>query len=90
LTITFEEFVTVNNKKYYINLFKPYPDVVNLGQFKQMLGGIADNTARKLLKDNHVQHFYIRETYLIPKVWVIKYVLSKHYVSYKEKLKYKV
>jgi len=80
----------VRNEEYYKEIFKPYPDVVTLDEFKSMLGGIADSTARKLLRGNHVKHFYIRNTYMIPKVWVIEYVLSEHYTEYREKLKVQV
>ena len=52
-----------------------------------MLGGIGDKTARKLIRENRVQHFCIRCTYLIPKAWVIDYVLSEHYTEYKKTLK---
>lgn len=78
------------DRKYYVALFERYPEVVTLDQFKEMLGGIADSTARKLIRENKVKHYYIRCTYLIPKEWVIEYVLSKHYVSYKKSLKAQV
>jgi hypothetical protein len=77
-------------KKYYIDLFENYPDVINLAQFRKMLGGIGDSTARKLIRENRVKHFYIRNTYLIPKNRVIEYVLSKHYAKYKLKLKARI
>ncbi|MFT9497497.1 MULTISPECIES: DNA-binding protein [Thermotaleaceae] len=80
----------MRNQEYYKEIFKPYPDVVTLDEFKSMLGGIADSTARKLLRGNHVKHFYIRNTYMIPKVWIIEYVLSEHYAEYREKLKVQV
>lgn len=80
----------MRNEEYYKKIFEPYPDVVTLDEFKSMLGGIADSTARKLLRGNHVKHFYIRNTYMIPKVWVIEYVLSEHYAEYREKLKVQV
>lgn len=78
------------SRKHYEQLFASYPDVVTLPGFRRMLGGIGDGTARKLLRENQVQHFYIRDTYLIPKVWVIEYVLSDHYNEYKERLKVKI
>ena len=71
----------------YEQLFQSYSDVVTLPEFSIMLGGIGDKTARKLIRENRVQHFYIRCTYLIPKAWVIDYVLSKHYTEYKKILK---
>lgn len=79
-----------HSKNYYTELFAAYPDVVTLPEFREMLGGIGDNTARKLMRGNHVKHFYIRDTYMIPKACVIDYLLSKHYAEYKEKLKVQV
>lgn len=75
------------DRKYYCQKFSAYPDVVTLPQFCEMLGGIADGTARKLIRNNNVQHFCIRHTYLIPKVSVIEYVMSKHYLEYQRLLK---
>ena len=77
-------------KKYYKELFKDYPDVVTLIQFREMLGGIADSTARKLVRANLVKHFYIRYTYMIPKKCVIDYIMSEHYAEYKHSLKVQV
>ena len=76
----------MKNRSYYDKLFEPYPDVVTLPQFREMLGGIGDSTARKLMRSNHVQHFCIRHTYLIPKEYVIDYVLSSHYAKYRKEL----
>lgn len=80
----------MRNRKYYENLFIDYPDVVTLSLFCKMLGGIGDGTARKLMRENRVKHYYIRGAYLIPKVWVIDYVLSEHYANYSESLKTKI
>jgi len=71
----------VKNEEYYRKLYESYPDVVTLEQFRTMLGGISYKTAGKLMRENHVKHFCIRHTYMIPKVWVIEYVLSEHYAS---------
>ena len=75
---------------YYEKLFLHYPDVVSLPEFRKMLGGIADSTARKLMRGNYVKHYYIKNKYYIPKSCVIDYVLSEHYEEYKKKLNVKV
>jgi len=75
------------SKEYYEERFSKYPDLVTLPVFREMLGGIGDSTAYKLMRGNHVQHFYIRDTYLIPKLSIIEYVLSPHYAEYKKSLK---
>ena len=80
----------MKKREYYENLCASYPDVVTLQEFREMLGGIGDGTARKLMRGNHVKHYYIRHTYLIPKPYVIDYVLSAHYAEYKNELKVQV
>ena len=78
------------DKEYYEERFSKYPDLVTLPVFREMLGGIGDSTARKLMRGNHVQHYYIRDTYLIPKQSVIEYVLSPHYAEYNKSLKVRI
>lgn len=80
----------MKKREYYEKLFADYPDLVTVQQFREMLGGIANSTARKLIRENIVQHYYIRTTYFIPKVAVINYVLSEHYANYKNKLRKKI
>ena len=77
----------MNKRAYYENYFSEYPDVVNLKQFRKMLGGLGDVQARRLMQQNHVKHFFIHGEYLIPKKCVIDYVLGKHYAKYRVKLK---
>ena len=72
----------------YERRFLTFPDVVTINEFRAMLGGIGECTARKLLRGNRVEHFYIRGTYYIPKVKVIDYLLSPHYMQYRFKLKH--
>lgn len=71
-------------------LYKNYPDVVDIQQFRQMLGGICEGTARKLIQENLVEHLVVRCTYFIPKECVIDYVMSKHYKNYKKLLKHQI
>lgn len=80
----------MKDRNYYKELFKGYPDVVDLIQFREMLGGIADSTARKLVRAGVVEHFYIRNTYMIPKKCVIDYVIGEHYAEYKHSLKVQI
>jgi hypothetical protein len=80
----------IKNKKYYEELFKNYPDVVNIKIFREMLGGISEAAARRLMRENRVKHYFVSLTYMIPKVWIIEYVLSEDYEEYKEKLKVQI
>ncbi|WP_343084941.1 DNA-binding protein [Blautia producta] len=76
------------DRKYYRKYFKDYPEVVDLIRFRQMIGGICDNTARRIMREGKVKHFFIRNTYKIPKECVIDYVLSEHYAE--DKCKFRV
>jgi hypothetical protein len=78
------------SRSHYEQLFSKFPDVVTIPEFCRMLGGIADSTARKLVRKNIVRHYYVRDTYLIPKSWIIDYVLSNHYDKYKKELKVQI
>ena len=80
----------MRNRKYYQNRFAKYPDVVTIPQFCEMMGGICDKSARKLLRENRVKHYFIRNTYMIPKEWIIDYILSTHYEKYRLQLRSRV
>ena len=79
-----------HDRTYFETLFRQYPDVVTLRDFCEMLGGIADCTARKLMQGAYVEHFVIKGTYYIPKVFVIDYVMSEHYAEYDKQLKHHI
>ena len=86
-------FVALIAVVFYVlltKLFENYPDVVNTKQFREMLGGVNEKTVLYLLRRDQVKHFRIRNAYMIPKVWVIDYVLSEHYAKYKNELSVQV
>jgi len=58
----------------YTLMFQDYPDVVNIAQLCDMLGGISTKTAYKLLQTNRIQHFKIGRSYKIPKAHIIAYL----------------
>lgn len=68
-------------KTYYKKLFKNYPDLVTVLQFREMLGGIGDCFARKLVQENRVQHVFVKPYYYISKASIIDYVLSEDYAG---------
>ena len=81
---------SVITRSDYERHFKDYPDVVDLIQFREMLGGISDCVARRLVQEHAVENFVIDSTYYIPKVRVIDYVMSKHYELLKGTLKHQI
>lgn len=68
------ETATINN---YSLIFADYPDVVGVVQLCEMLGGICPKTAYKLLSSDQIQGFRIGNTYRIPKINVIRYILGE-------------
>ena len=65
-----------NNGVLYETMFKGYPDVVNVPQLCEMLGGISDKTAYRLLKGGKVRSLLVGKKYLIPKTFVIDYLIG--------------
>ena len=59
------------SKKYYRKIFRAYPDMVTLLQFREMLSGVSDNFARKLIHEKHVKSIFIKPHYYISKNSVI-------------------
>lgn len=59
------------SKKYYRKIFRAYPDMVTLLQFREMLGGVSDNFARKLIHEKHVKSIFIKPHYYISKNSVV-------------------
>ena len=62
------------SKITYDTPFKEYPDVVNVSQMCEMLGGISLKMGYRLLKNNEIEHLRVGRSYRIPKLNVIKYL----------------
>ena len=58
----------------YNLLFTKYPDVVNVQQMCEMLGGICDKTAYRLLKSGEIKSCIVGRHYRIPKLNILKYL----------------
>ena len=58
----------------YKLMFPNYPDVVNVEQLCEMLGGISVKTGYRLLKAGTIKSFVIARRYRIPKINVIEYL----------------
>lgn len=57
------------------NIFAEYPDCLNVSQLRQLLC-IGKNTAYKLLETGQIKHKRLGKKYLIPKIYVIEYLLN--------------
>ncbi|WP_342415503.1 helix-turn-helix domain-containing protein [Paenibacillus sp. FSL R10-2782] len=65
-----------DTKHLLTSMFQNYPEVVNVPQLCEMLGGISIKSAYKLLQENRIPHFKIGRTYKIPKIHIIAYLQS--------------
>ncbi len=73
-----KEAVMMDDNQYlqaqYSDYFTEFPDVVNVAQMCQMLGGIGKDTGYRLLKENKIEHFKIGRCYRIAKRSILKYL----------------
>ena len=61
-------------QEYYKIMFTDYPDVVNVEQLCEMLGGPSSKSVYRLPKEGAIQSYWIGKRYRIPKVSVIEYL----------------
>lgn len=76
-----------NLRNKYTRQFKNYPDMVSVLMFREMLGGIGDSFARRLIQERHVKAIFIKPHYWISKESIIDYVLSEDYANRKLKVR---
>jgi len=65
------------SKNPYSIMFTDYPDIVNIKQMRNMLGGIGITLAYKLLKEGKIKYIKIGREYKIPKTFIINYLLQE-------------
>ena len=64
-------------KSKAIPLFEEYPDVVEVTELRQMLGGISKKLAYQLLANQEIHSVRIGRAYKIPKISVIEYLVGE-------------
>lgn len=55
-------------------IFNEYPDVVDVIQLGQMLGGVSTKTCYELLSSGQIKSIKVGRAYKIPKINVLKYL----------------
>lgn len=70
-----------NMRRYYEKKFANYPDIVDVLTFREMMGGIGDTFARRLIHENRVEYVFVKPHYWISKKSVINYILSNDYAN---------
>lgn len=72
----------------YGELFKSYPDVVDVVTLCEMLGGISKKYAYRLLQQGQIRSIKIGRSYRIPKTFVAAYLLGQNenrgWISHRE------
>jgi len=63
---------------YKREMFAEYPDVVNVEQLCEMLGGISRKLAYRLLTSGELRCVRIGRSYRIPKLCVIEYLTGEN------------
>ena len=58
------------------DIFKEYPDAVNVSQMREMLGGIGKNLAYSLLTNKTNPAKKLGKDWLIEKIHIINYLLT--------------
>lgn len=66
-------------KKRDERMYADYPDMVDLCAFREMVGGIGDSFARRLIHEKRVKAIFIKPNYWISKKSIIAYVMSDDY-----------
>ena len=69
----------MQDRSYYERMFLGYPELVTTKELREMLGGVCENTALKILRAKQIHHYRIRGAYRIPKECVIDYMLTEEY-----------
>lgn len=59
-------------------IFDSYPDVVEVEELREMLGGISRRLAYRLLADNEIHSVRIGRCYKIPKACIIDYLIGEN------------
>ena len=69
----------------YNFLFTEYPDVVNVKQMCEMLGGISNMTGYGLLRSDKIKSFTIGRCVRIPKIHIIGFIVDKDFKVEKDR-----
>ena len=64
----------MNPNEIYKTMFKDYPDVVNVEQMCEMLGGMSTKTAYRLFRSGSIKSILTGRRYRIPKVYILEYL----------------
>lgn len=61
-----------------IKMFKDYPDILNVNQMCEILGGISTKTGYKMLHENVIESIRIGKQFKIAKVTLIDFIIKNN------------
>lgn len=64
----------MNTHEAYQVMFRGYPDVVNVEQMCEMLGGMSTRTGYRLLRSGAIKSLVVGRRYRIPKLCIFEYL----------------
>lgn len=65
-------------KSAYTKMLKGYPDVLNIKQMCEILGGISTKTGYKMLNENVIESVRIGRQFRIAKISLINFMLKNN------------
>jgi hypothetical protein len=69
-------------KEYFEYIYADYPDVVGTRDISEMTG-LNQNTIIKLLSKKEIQSFFVSSKYMVPKQFVLDFVVSPRFINMK-------
>ena len=68
--------MTSNEKNNRKNILNEYPDVLNVKQMCEILGGISTKTCYKMLRNKVIESIRIGKQFRIAKITLIDYIIE--------------
>ena len=67
-----------NTRTLYTKMLKEYPDVLDIKQMCEILGGISTKTGYKMLHDNVIESIRIGRQFRVAKITLIDFIVKNN------------
>ena len=67
-----------NTRTLYTKMLKEYPDVLDIKQMCEILGGISTKTGYKMLHDNVIESIRIGRQFRVAKITLIDFIIKNN------------
>jgi hypothetical protein len=65
-------------KNAYRNMFKHYPDAMDIKQVCEALGNISTKTGCRLIREGKIEGLLVGNKYIVPKINVIDFLMKNN------------